>query len=242
MQKENPTYYAVIPANVRYDKRLTDFEKLLYGEITVLTNKSGYCWATNNYFSELYEKTEKTISRSVTNLANCGYITTTINFDGVKRTRQICLGGIDKNVQGGIDKNVPYNNTSTNTTSIINSGKTSFPVSANLKIPKAAKVVIKKPFNLEEEIKEMESIPGSEMDHLASYIWYKDLKVESMGELVVLKKRFGKILKDLAVYSRPRVQEAMIKLNKKADHEENTKGENNVVEWTLETCLKTLQK
>ena len=38
MYNEKPSYYAIIPANVRYDKRLTDKAKLLYGEITCLTN------------------------------------------------------------------------------------------------------------------------------------------------------------------------------------------------------------
>lgn len=240
--KENPTYYAIIPANVRYDKKLTAQEKLMYGEITVLCNKSGWCWASNKYFAELYEVSEKTISRSVGNLEDCGYITTTLQFDGVKRTRQICLGGMDKNVQGGMDKNVPYNNTSINTTSLIVS-ENKFSDVVKFKIPKAGRVVIKKDFNLEEEMREMEKIPGSADDHLSSYIWFKDLKLENSGQLLSLKKRFGKLLKDhLQYYSREDVRDAMKKLNKKADHEENIKGEINVVEWTLETVLKELQK
>ncbi len=57
----NPTYYSVIPANVRYDKRLNANEILLYGEISSLTNAEGFCWASNSYFMSLYQVGESTI-------------------------------------------------------------------------------------------------------------------------------------------------------------------------------------
>ena len=54
---ELPSYYAIIPATVRYENRLKSAEKLLYSEITALANKNGYCFAQNKYFAELYNVT-----------------------------------------------------------------------------------------------------------------------------------------------------------------------------------------
>lgn len=69
------SYYAVIPATVRYDKSLIPNAKLLYGEITALANANGYCWADNQYFMELYEAAERTIQSWLKNLSSSGYIT-----------------------------------------------------------------------------------------------------------------------------------------------------------------------
>ncbi len=78
MNKEKPTYYAIIPANVRYDKQLTPAVKLFYGEVTVLTQTTGQCWAGNKYFADLYGVSKGTISRWVRQLVECGYISVAI--------------------------------------------------------------------------------------------------------------------------------------------------------------------
>ena len=69
-----PSYYAIIPADVRYDQNLKANEKLLYAEITTLTNKSGICWASNQYFAKLYGVTPQAVSRWINNLKDYGYI------------------------------------------------------------------------------------------------------------------------------------------------------------------------
>jgi hypothetical protein len=70
----NPSFYAIIPADVRYEKSLTANAKLLYGEITALCNQEGFCWADNKYFAALYSVDHKTISRWISSLENVGFL------------------------------------------------------------------------------------------------------------------------------------------------------------------------
>lgn len=69
-----PSYYAIIPANVRYDKDLTPNAKLLYGEITALCNSKGYCWANNEYFANLYDVSKTSISKWISSLIEKKYV------------------------------------------------------------------------------------------------------------------------------------------------------------------------
>lgn len=117
-----PSYWAVIPAEVRYDDNLSADEKLMYGELTCLTSAYGYCWASNAYFAKLYNKSERTIQRWLGNLEKYGYITRDINQkDTNNAERKIYMVKNvrgDKNVIPPYDKNVIYNNTSINNTRI----------------------------------------------------------------------------------------------------------------------------
>lgn len=118
--KEQPAYYANIPASVRYDKSLPANAKLLYGEITALCNKEGYCWASNKYFADLYGVATGTISEWVRKLRDCGHIDYTIKENN---HRQVFLKGVSGNPEGGIRKSRrgvsgnPEHNTTENNTS-----------------------------------------------------------------------------------------------------------------------------
>ena len=80
-------YYAIIPASVRYDKRLPANAKLLYGELTALSNDKGYCWAGNDYFAGLYEVSKTSVSKWVSALRDAGYIQ--IQLEYAEGTKQI---------------------------------------------------------------------------------------------------------------------------------------------------------
>lgn len=142
-ENEQPNYYSILTANVRYDKNLKANEKLLFSEITALSNKYGYCTASNRYFAELYRVTERSIQDWISNLVQYGYITTTLVSkdgqiigrkiylsSGIKESKTTSRGvvkksspdeenftGVVKKSSLGWGRNLHPNNTSNNNTS-----------------------------------------------------------------------------------------------------------------------------
>lgn len=137
MTESKKSYYAIIPANVRYDESLPPNAKLLYGEITALCNAEGYCWASNKYFAELYGVTTRTASKWIGNLIKRGYIKSEVclkkgSKEVDKRYITIATHPIEENFHTygnnlpdpieekfhtPIEENFQGNNTSSNTTS-----------------------------------------------------------------------------------------------------------------------------
>lgn len=124
MDKNNPSYYAIIPAHVRYAAVIGMGAKMMYGEITALSSKEGYCFASNGYFAKLYDVTPQAISKWIKQLEQAGFVS--IEYIGNK-------GEIERRVSITVDRGyqqelrvvsttVEHNNTSSNNTSIL-SGK-----------------------------------------------------------------------------------------------------------------------
>lgn len=78
---EQPSYFSIMTADVRYATHISDFAKILYSDITSLCNKNGFCTASNDYFASVFEKTKRTISATISALAENGYITVEITKD-----------------------------------------------------------------------------------------------------------------------------------------------------------------
>ena len=135
---ERQGYYGILPASIRYDKNLKPMEKIMYSELTALSNKNGYCNATNSYFAELYEVGKNTVSLWISDLEKAGYIKTKLIYEaGTKiiKERRIYISDpitknndtyyekevdpITKNDDTPITKNREDNNTSINNTRLI---------------------------------------------------------------------------------------------------------------------------
>ena len=127
-QVQKPGYWAVLPAAVRYDPQLPPSAKILYAEISALTDQRGFCFASNAYFQSLFGMTDRTVQRILKTLQEHGYIRIENGSGGAGRRkiyaginplaetadsteqepRQKCRGNPDKNVGDiSIVNNIP---------------------------------------------------------------------------------------------------------------------------------------
>lgn len=88
-EEMQPHYYMNIPAFVWDDKDLLRKPKaiLLYGHISTLANKKGYCWATNEYFGKRLGISKQSVVNYINLLVCKGYIKRTIKYK--KETKQV---------------------------------------------------------------------------------------------------------------------------------------------------------
>ena len=84
MDKEEFINVFILKSVLR-DNRLTFLERLLIS----LCKKNGYCWATNRYFCDIYNVTQVTISKSISNLATFGYIKAEYDKKGTNNSKRI---------------------------------------------------------------------------------------------------------------------------------------------------------
>lgn len=125
---EAPNYYAILTANVRYSKLINANEKLLFAEITALSNSTGICWASNNYFANLFDMTPQAISKWIRNLEKnhfikCNYVYKKGSKE-IEKREIVCINhsleGINNGFKGinhsleGYQHTIKDNNTSIN--------------------------------------------------------------------------------------------------------------------------------
>tara|TARA_R110001583_G_scaffold58672_3_gene174685 strand:- start:198 stop:620 length:423 start_codon:yes stop_codon:yes gene_type:complete len=112
-----PNYYAVIPAEVRYNKNLTPNAKLLYAEITALCGMNGKCIASTQYFCKVYEVSRASIQNWLKLLEKNGYITRDVKYrQGSKEILSRSIKLVDKpslKIYTDNTNTKVYNNTNT---------------------------------------------------------------------------------------------------------------------------------
>ncbi|MCL0091787.1 helix-turn-helix domain-containing protein [Dehalococcoidales bacterium] len=79
------SFWTVIPTVIFEDERVPLRAKKLYGLISSLTQKEGYCWASNNFLAEKSKIPLGTVRRYLKLLKKLNYIDCEINEEGNQR-------------------------------------------------------------------------------------------------------------------------------------------------------------
>lgn len=214
-----PSFFAIIPAHVRYAEDLSDFQKILYSEISSLSNKEGYCYASNKYFSEVFDKSQPRISEAITNLQKGGYVKVKIT---VGNKRKVWLTG------RGTSKQAINENVSSDKRKRLYNNKTN-----NISLSKD-KDTPSQPFNLENYLQGMEDNKQLHIQLIAHFIRRRKLSPQSAYHVQQLIQRHCKPARTLVKMCEPKV---IIKTMDKME-----KDYPSDIRWTLETVYKELTK
>jgi hypothetical protein len=71
--EQQQSYYMVIPAPV-WNAEITAKAMILYGHVSVLAKKEGYCFANNKYFEKVMKMSSSTVQRCFVELESSGLI------------------------------------------------------------------------------------------------------------------------------------------------------------------------
>ena len=118
-ETRGPSYFAIITAPVLDNRELADSAKILYGRITSLADRNGFCWASNKYLAEVSGCGERTVTRLLAQLQEFGFVQIEMVMSEQKKNmeRRIFIGigareGVAKigdtpsqNWRGGVAKN-----------------------------------------------------------------------------------------------------------------------------------------
>lgn len=198
---EQPGFYSILPAVVRYDTRLTDSEKIFFSEITALSNKYGYCTASNGYFARLYSVTKVTVSRRISHLKELNHIHVEIVREGkeIKQRKIFPITNINtpinindntpinNSVDTSINTNVKENNTRENITSINRDVTTKIfdYINNNLEM-------IQSPLKVEEMEYEINQIKGDAYEIVKVAVDYSKKNNKGINYLIKVIKNWNK--------------------------------------------------
>lgn len=235
--KENPSYYSILPADVRYCKKLGGNEKVLYSEITALCNKEGYCWATNSYFAKLYGKDTDTISRWVGSLVKLGFI----RFElGLGNSRKIYITNLSRPIPKNTDRSpqkysdpIPKN-TANNT--IVNTKENTI---AGTSPASASKERENSPIiDFKEEMERLQGSPRRDLQVVGLYMEFRKVTLQktihNKAQLSLFIKRHLKSANQIvkAEYTDDQIVEFFEETNKKMKD----------IDWTIESVIKVITK
>lgn len=253
MNEENiPSYYAIIPSEVRYCEELKFAERLLYGEITALAGKEGYCFATNRYFAELYHVIPGTISRWINHLENLGFVKTEVirNDKNQVIERRIYINEYNRDfIQNTYKQNKQYPYEQNCIYPISRNAKDN---NINIRIDRFFNYIIKKekqnPENLskQQQIEFLNLLEKLELDYTQELLKiFTEENIEKLKIIIyALKELFTSSKKQLITKAK---REDLIFVydnckNKQSEYQETNKEINNFFEYYYISLIRELEK
>lgn len=76
--KQFHPFFSVIPAHLLEDMSISPNSKIMYGMISLMTSREGYCWASNAQLAEMMCCAKDTVSNYVSILEKAGHIRTVV--------------------------------------------------------------------------------------------------------------------------------------------------------------------
>ena len=114
----NGTYFSLIPSGVMENEKISDASKLTYALILGLSNRYGYCFATNQSLADMRRTSESSMKRHIKDLIDNGLITAEYNKRNDRRlTPNIMPTNREKLVKNA--KNVQFAYVDDNTDNVL---------------------------------------------------------------------------------------------------------------------------
>ncbi len=180
------SYFGIVTSTVLFSKQLKDREKILYAHISVLQEKTGWCFASNEYFAEATNCSIPTINRSIKLLKEIGFVevVTTPSSKGIQRKIRIVTDPMITSEpritsdQTPMITSEPHNITSINNTSKKKKNKEKFSLN---KISEAEELLI-------------DNYCSSEKNHWADY---SDFYKEELLKSLVAGNKFYRVVLEI---------------------------------------------
>jgi len=237
------SFDAVIPSWLLLDKKIPNRAKLLYAHIRALSKKNGYCFATNEFLSEIIGVSIRTIKTYLRKLEKIGVIETEIKpRKGGGWERKIRL---NQGVNFSPQQEEMFQNTSSQGEAYRTSPQgeavtnNDFPIYKNInkkynnisKESDSKESQNLKDFNFYEKLEKLSSSNRRDLQIIALYWKYKDYKFRNEKQYQAALKRELRPARMLEGYTDEEITQTMDWL-----------CENTDIKWTLETVHKFIDE
>lgn len=217
-----PNYYVLIPIEILERTDISPNSKIVYGEISALSRRSFRCFATNRHLSERLGVAERTVTRSISELAEKQLI----RID-IKKTKKGTYRNIFLTWNATRQNGYPHSPLCPPPIDTLSTQKRNNILEItkrDIAAQSAAWV------DLNHAIQKLEENPRRDLNIIALYFSERKPDIRSKEQYQVAVKRHLRAAKQLSPFSDDQILRAVREVRQK------------IPGWTIETLVKTLTK